>query len=127
MPGRRVAGVGGGANLSRLLGPITVDILRIPQGATCTLNGTRVQGTIKVERAATLRANGVTVIGNVQGENAADVRVLAGSSGGGSVQVVQGRAARVRTAASAATSSAMTTPPSCARSAIRSAEASRRS
>ena len=38
------------------LGAVTVDNLRVPQGATCTLNGTRVQGTVKVERNATLTA-----------------------------------------------------------------------
>jgi hypothetical protein len=34
------------------IGARTVDNLRVPQGATCTLNGTFVKGTIKVERAA---------------------------------------------------------------------------
>jgi hypothetical protein len=77
------------------IGRTTVDNLRVPQGASCTLNGTYVKGTIKVERDARLTAYGVRVIGNVQGENAANVRVLARSSVGGSVQVVQGRAAQV--------------------------------
>jgi hypothetical protein len=56
----------------------TVDNLRVPQGATCTLNGTYVKGTIKVERAATLRAHGVRVIGNVQAENSRNVVVNEG-------------------------------------------------
>jgi hypothetical protein len=77
------------------LGVVTVDNVRVPQGATCTLNRTRVQGTVKVERNATLHALAVRVIGNVQGENAANVRVLQGSSIGGSVQVVQGGASTV--------------------------------
>jgi hypothetical protein len=64
-----------------------VDNLRVPQNATCTLNGTFVQGTVKVERAATLDARGVRVIGNGQGENARIVNVTAGSRVGGSVQV----------------------------------------
>jgi hypothetical protein len=50
------------------IGRATVDNLRVPQGASCTLNGTRVQGTIKVENNANLVANGVRVIGNVQSE-----------------------------------------------------------
>ena len=33
------------------LGAVTVDNLRVPQGASCTLNGTRVKGTVKVKRA----------------------------------------------------------------------------
>jgi len=77
------------------IGARTVDNLLVPQGARCTLNGTRVQGTIKVSRAATLVANDVIVIGNVQGEGAAAVHVLDGSRIGGSVQVVQGLAATV--------------------------------
>ena len=77
------------------LGNRTVDNLRVPQGASCTLNGTTVQGTVKVERRARLVANDVRVIGNVQAENARRVVVRAGSRIGGSVQIVQGGSARV--------------------------------
>jgi hypothetical protein len=77
------------------IGARTVDNLRVPQGATCRLNGTFVKGTIKVQRAATLIATNVRVIGNVQGENARNVVVKGGSRVGGSVQVVQGARARV--------------------------------
>jgi hypothetical protein len=77
------------------LGAITVDNLRVPQGATCTLTGTYVKGTIKVERNAVLRANNVRVVGNVQGENAQRVNVTNGSRVGGSVQIVQGFAANI--------------------------------
>jgi cytoskeletal protein CcmA (bactofilin family) len=77
------------------LGAITIDNLRVPQEASCTLNGTKVEGTVKVERDARLVANDVRVIGNVQAENARAVVVRDGSRIGGSVQVVQGGAARV--------------------------------
>ncbi len=77
------------------LGAVTVDNLRVPQGASCTLNRTVVKGTIKVERAATLTASGVRVVGNVQAEGAANVRVLSASRVGGSIQIVQGGAARI--------------------------------
>src|SRR5919106_4692690 len=77
------------------IGGRTVDNLKVPQGATCTLNGTFVKGTIKVERAATLRAHGVRVIGNVQAENSRNVVVNEGSRIGGSGQIVPGGAARV--------------------------------
>ncbi|HEU0292133.1 MAG TPA: hypothetical protein VFR47_05320 [Anaerolineales bacterium] len=50
------------------MGAVTVDNLRVPQNASCKLNGTRVQGTIKVENGASLTANKVTVIGNIQAE-----------------------------------------------------------
>jgi hypothetical protein len=76
------------------IGAVTVDNLRVPQDATCTLNGTRVEGTVKVERDATLKASGIRVIGNVQSENARKVVVRNGSVGG-SVQIVQGGAARI--------------------------------
>ena len=77
------------------IGAVTVDNLRVPQGASCTLNGTRVEGTVKVGRNATLRATNIHVIGNVQAENAQKVVIRAGSRVGGSVQIVQGAAARI--------------------------------
>jgi len=79
----------------RSVGSTTVDNLRVPDGATCTLNGTTVKGTIKVESQAALRAEGVRVIGNVQAEDASRVVIVASSRVGGSVQVVQGGAAKV--------------------------------
>jgi hypothetical protein len=78
------------------LGSVTVDNLRVPQNATCELNGTYVKGTIKVEKGATLNARGVRVVGNVQAENARNVVVRDSSRIGGSVQVKQGGAATVR-------------------------------
>jgi len=78
------------------LGAVTVDNLRVPSGASCTLNGTRVQGTIKVESNARLTATSVRVIGNVQGENFRFVKLVQ-STVGGSVQLVQGGSATIRT------------------------------
>ena len=52
------------------IGSTTVDDLLVPQGATCTLDGTTVKGTITVKGDATLRAAHVRVVGNVQSENA---------------------------------------------------------
>ena len=69
------------------LGAITVDNLLVPQGATCTLSGTYVKGTIKVESDATLKAKDVRVIGNVQAENHKFVSVVGGSRVGGSIQL----------------------------------------
>ena len=77
------------------LGAVTVDNLRVPQYASCTLNGTYVKGTIKVERSASLLARSVRVVGNVQGENAKSVIVRNSSRVGGSVQVKQGGSATV--------------------------------
>lgn len=77
------------------IGAVTLDNVRVPQGATCTLNGTRVKGTITVQSRATLRALQVGLVGNVQAENARRV-VVRGSSVGGSVQHVQGGSAVIR-------------------------------
>lgn len=72
------------------LGAVTVDNLRVPEGRTCRLIGTVVEGTIKVENNATLLANRVRVDGNVQAEGAKMVKVLNRSTVGGSIQIVQG-------------------------------------
>jgi hypothetical protein len=77
------------------IGAKTVDNVRVPDGASCLLDGTFVKGTVKVERDARLRAEGVRVVGNVQGENARRVAVVQDSRVGGSVQVVQGGSGKV--------------------------------
>ena len=77
------------------LGAVTVRDLHVPQGANCVLNGTRVQGNIKVEKDASLTVQDVTVIGNIQAEGARLVEVLAGSTVGGSIQLKHGGPARI--------------------------------
>ena len=74
------------------LGAVTVDNLRVPDGASCTLNRTQIKGTLKVERGATLRATAIRVVGNVQGENHRSVGISGGSRINGSVQIKQGGA-----------------------------------
>lgn len=71
------------------LGAITVDNVRVPQGATCTLTGTYVKGTVKVERGATVTIAGARIVGNIQSEGHARVTTT-DSRVGGSVQLVQG-------------------------------------
>ena len=77
------------------IGAATLDNVRVPSGALCTLNGTRVKGTIKVENGGRLRATAVRVVGNIQGEGHRHVVVLR-SQIGGSIQLDQGRTAVVR-------------------------------
>lgn len=79
------------------LGRVTVDNLLVPEGATCTLTGTTIEGSIVVAADATLRASRVSVIGNIQAEGARSVVVQRASTVGGSVQVVQGRTATIST------------------------------
>ena len=76
------------------IGASTVDNLRVPDGATCRLSGTVVQGTVSVGSGARLIARGIRVVGNVQAEGHRAVTVVL-SRVGGSVQLVQGRAANV--------------------------------
>jgi hypothetical protein len=64
------------------IGAETVDDLRVPQGATCELNGTTVEGNAKVEANAMLRARSARVDGDVQGENAERVDVGSSQVGG---------------------------------------------
>lgn len=77
------------------IGAVTVDNLRVPDGAKCVLTGTLVEGTIKVESGARLKARDITVIGNVQGENAAKIKIKQGSSVNGDIQHVQGGGAKI--------------------------------
>ena len=72
------------------IGSRTVDNLRVPQGATCTLNGTLVEGTVKVERNAQLFANGIRVKGNVQSEEFRTIVLRQNSVVVGSVQLENG-------------------------------------
>jgi hypothetical protein len=41
------------------IGAVTLDNVRVPAGATCTLTGTVLKGTLKVEKGATLYASRV--------------------------------------------------------------------
>jgi hypothetical protein len=77
------------------LGAIKVDNLRVPSGKQCVLNGTQIEGTLKVESNATLNAKGIRVVGNVQAEGANAVNINSNSSVGGSVQIKQGKKATI--------------------------------
>jgi hypothetical protein len=72
------------------IGSTTVDNLLVPQGASCTLNSTRVEGTVKVERNATLVANTIRVKGNVQSEGFKNITLRQNSVVVGSVQLENG-------------------------------------
>jgi hypothetical protein len=77
------------------IGAVTLDNVRVPQNAKCTLNGTRLKGTLKVESNGSIVADDVVIIGNVQAENFRLVQVIDGSRIGGSVQLKKGGAATV--------------------------------
>jgi hypothetical protein len=77
------------------LGAVTVDNVRVPDGRTCTMNRTRVQGTIYVGTNATLKATNIRVIGNIQAEGSKAVNVTKNSVVGGSIQIKQGGSATI--------------------------------
>jgi len=74
-------------NDSCSFGAVSIDELIVPQNATCTLNGTRVEGNIFVYDNSTLLASDVWVGGNIQADHSARVEVHSGSYVGGNIQV----------------------------------------
>jgi len=68
----------------------TVDAVVVPEGKTCTLIGTRVQGDVAVKPGATLTAEGIQVEGNVQAQGHASIALLANSVVDGDVHIQQG-------------------------------------
>jgi glucose/arabinose dehydrogenase len=73
------------------LGARTVGNLRVPDGATCTLQGTQVQGNVQADRAQDVSiGSGTTVAGNVQVERGGSV-ALSGARVDGNVQLARNR------------------------------------
>jgi hypothetical protein len=82
---------GGGDGICRgSIGAQRFENLEVPAGASCTLNGTVVDGNIKIGSNATLHAIEVTVGGNIQADGAAAVTVNHDSRVGGNIQIKQG-------------------------------------
>lgn len=77
------------------VGAVTKDNIDVPDGASCTLTGTHVEGNIKVGTGSTLNASGVRVDGNIQAEGSSKVEVYGNSTVGGSIQIKQGGGAYV--------------------------------
>jgi hypothetical protein len=80
---------------SGAFGAVTVESLTVPSGASCTLNGTRIEGNIDIESGASLVANSIFATGNLRGRNSSRVEVLSGSFIGGNLRVEYGGSARV--------------------------------
>jgi hypothetical protein len=80
------------------IGATTVDNVRVPGGRSCTLEGTRVRGTVYVSNGATLRVVSARIVGNIQSEGHAYVRVSGSTTVGGSIQLKQGGPFVVETA-----------------------------
>ncbi len=80
------------------VGAVALDNIFVPDGASCTLDRTRANGSIVVGTGASLVARSVSINGNLQAEGARAVSVLGHSTFGGSVQLVQGNSATIERA-----------------------------
>ncbi|MGH2543164.1 MAG: hypothetical protein ACRDIB_10215 [Ardenticatenaceae bacterium] len=80
---------------SGALGAVTVDSVLVPEGATCTLDGTRVRQNITVLSGASLTANAVRAGGNIQADGAEAIAINAGSVVRQSVDIKQGNTAQI--------------------------------
>jgi hypothetical protein len=80
------------------VGAVALDNVFVPDGATCVLQRTRMNGSVVVGTGATLLATSVTINGNLQAEGANTVSVGGASMIGGSVQIVQGGGATINRA-----------------------------
>jgi len=77
------------------IGAVALDNIRVPDGRRCVLNGTQANGSVVVGGGSTLVANSVSINGNLQAEGSLSVQLRGLSTVGGSVQIVQGGAARI--------------------------------
>ena len=77
------------------VGAVSLDNVFVPDGRTCTLNGTRLKGNIVVGTGATLSASAVRVNGNIQAEGHRAIYINQGTIVGGSVQIKQGGIAAI--------------------------------
>lgn len=77
------------------LGALTSGEIDVPPGQVCVLQGTQVNGNIKLNRGSVLDARDISVIGNIQADDAASVLLAGASSLTGSVQVIRGGSATI--------------------------------
>lgn len=78
-----------------VLAAVTVDDVNVLAGASCTLNGTRVRGSVKVAFDGVIIANGARIDGNIQAEDARSVTTAGGTTVNGDVQVKRRAVARI--------------------------------
>lgn len=92
-----IVGVAGAeeTNCTGTIGAEQLDNIFVPDGRSCTLNGTRLNGNIVIGTGATLSASGARVNGNIQSSGFRAVFLNAGTTVGGSVQLNQGGSAQI--------------------------------
>lgn len=77
------------------IGAIRLDSVIVPAGATCTLMGTMMNGSVEVGAAAQLNASNVSITGNLLSDGATALRLSGSSQVGGSIQVQRGAGAEL--------------------------------
>ncbi len=77
------------------VGAVSLDNVFVPDGRSCTLNGTRLNGSIVVGTGSTLTASAVRVNGNIQASGHRAIFLNQGTIVGGSVQIKQGGSAAI--------------------------------
>jgi hypothetical protein len=63
------------------------DDVKVPSGATCTLDGSKVKGNVQVESGGALVTTGTRVESDIQADEARYIQILAGTQVGGNVQI----------------------------------------
>ncbi|EKA62786.1 hypothetical protein ACFY2Y_14995 [Janibacter hoylei] len=77
------------------IGKVTVDDVKVPKGATCTLKGTRVKGNITVGSKAVLKGHNMRVDGNIQSSGHRSV-ALGYNTIDGNIQLKSGGSMSIR-------------------------------
>lgn len=72
------------------IGAVDTASVIVPDGETCTLEGTDVQGDVTVDSGATLISDGASIENNIQGESAYKVILKPGTVVQGNVQLQKG-------------------------------------
>lgn len=72
------------------IGAVRLDSVSVPAGATCTLLGTTMNGSVEVGAGARLTAENINVTGNLLADGASALRLTGNSLIGGSLQLQRG-------------------------------------
>ena len=81
--------------MNQSIGAIRLDSVNVPAGATCTLMGTIMNGSVEVRSGAQLTASNVTITGNLLSDGAAALRLNGSSQVGGAIQIQRGAGAEI--------------------------------
>jgi hypothetical protein len=78
-----------------VLGAITVERVRVPPGATCSLNGTIVEGDAIVEESGVLISQSARIHGDLDARNSAKIDLLSGTEINGNIHIMLSGSIRI--------------------------------